>query len=84
MSRVSTIAQPLNVDVEGPGEILRITAQPTDGRRALQYDKDAVIRDKEGKEEGRSLGVGVLHAPDHRWVFVPDQLRSTHRGCSTA
>ena len=44
--RLNTIAQPLNVDVEGPGEILRITAQPTDGRRALQYDKDAVIRNE--------------------------------------
>ncbi|MGE7205541.1 glycosyltransferase [Sphingomonas sp. NPDC019816] len=44
--RLNAIAQPLNVDVEGPGEILRITAQPTDGRRALQYDKDAVIRNE--------------------------------------
>ena len=44
--RLNTIAQPLNVDVEGTGEILRITAQPTDGRRALQYDKDAIIRNE--------------------------------------
>ncbi len=34
----------LNVDVEGSGEILRVTASPTDGQRRVGYDKDAMIR----------------------------------------
>lgn len=34
----------LNVDVEGVGEILRITASPTEGRRTLAFDKDGMIR----------------------------------------
>ncbi|MET4897014.1 glycosyltransferase [Sphingomonadaceae bacterium jetA1] len=42
--RLERVASPLNVDVEGTGEILRITAQPTDGRRTVRYDKDGVIR----------------------------------------
>ncbi|CAM3194348.1 MULTISPECIES: glycosyltransferase [Sphingomonas] len=44
--RLGTIVSPLNVDVEGTGEILRITAQPTQGERGLQYDKDGVIRNE--------------------------------------
>lgn len=44
--RLGTITSPLNTDVEGPGEILRITAQPTEGRRTVQYDKDAIIRNE--------------------------------------
>ncbi|WP_322963267.1 glycosyltransferase [Sphingomonas fuzhouensis] len=42
--RLDTITSPLNTDVEGPGEILRITAEPTDGRRVVKYDKDGIIR----------------------------------------
>lgn len=42
--RLERVASPLNVDVEGTGEILRITAQPTDGRRTVRYDKDGIIR----------------------------------------
>ncbi|MBN8847612.1 MULTISPECIES: glycosyltransferase [unclassified Sphingomonas] len=37
----------LDVDVEGSGEILRITASPTDGQRRVAYDKDAMIRREE-------------------------------------
>lgn len=44
--RLGSITSPLNADVEGPGEILRITAQPTDGQRALRYDKDGIIRNE--------------------------------------
>ncbi len=44
--RLGAIASPLNVDVEGAGEILRITAQPTQGERGLKYDKDGVIRNE--------------------------------------
>ncbi|WP_343525692.1 glycosyltransferase [Sphingomonas sp.] len=44
--RLGVIASPLNVDVEGTGEILRITAQPSDGRRTVRYDKDGIIRDE--------------------------------------
>jgi len=35
-----------NVDVEGSGEILRITATPQSGTRALQYDPRGLIRDE--------------------------------------
>ena len=34
----------LNTDVEGAGEILRITATPSDGARAVQFDPDGLIR----------------------------------------
>ncbi|MFW2852401.1 glycosyltransferase [Sphingomonas sp. TX0543] len=37
----------LDVDVEGSGEILRITASPTDGQRKMGYDKHGMIRREE-------------------------------------
>lgn len=36
-----------DVDVEGNGEILRITATPTVGRRALSFDAQGIIRDEQ-------------------------------------
>ena len=45
--RLGSITSLLNTDVEGAGEILRITAQPTEGRRGLRYDKDGVIRNED-------------------------------------
>lgn len=36
----------LNTDVEGTGEILRITATPTIGQRALVFDAQGLIRDE--------------------------------------
>ncbi len=41
---LSRIQSFLNVDVEGSGEILRITSSPTEGVRHVKFDKDAVIR----------------------------------------
>lgn len=35
-----------NVDVEGSGEILRITATPQNGARQLRYDRTGMIRDE--------------------------------------
>jgi cellulose synthase/poly-beta-1,6-N-acetylglucosamine synthase-like glycosyltransferase/peptidoglycan/xylan/chitin deacetylase (PgdA/CDA1 family)/spore germination protein YaaH len=35
---LTTIKQAANADVEGTGEILRITSVPTDGKRAVQFD----------------------------------------------
>ncbi|OQW46505.1 MAG: polysaccharide deacetylase [Proteobacteria bacterium SG_bin6] len=40
------IAEIANVDVEGSGEILRITATPQMGTRALQFDQRGLIRDE--------------------------------------
>ena len=44
---LSRIQSFLNVDVEGSGEILRITSSPTEGVRRVKYDKDAMIRREE-------------------------------------
>lgn len=40
------ISQTANVDVEGSGEILRITATPQNGARDLLFDKRGLIRDE--------------------------------------
>ncbi|MFZ2994731.1 glycosyltransferase [Sphingobium sp.] len=40
---LSRIASSLNTDVEGSGEILRITATPTDGRRETLFDRQGMI-----------------------------------------
>ncbi|MET0270611.1 MAG: glycosyltransferase, partial [Sphingomonas sp.] len=45
------LQSPLNVDVEGSGEILRITAAPTEGRRAIGFDAQGIVR----REGYRSL-----------------------------
>ena len=39
------IDQVSNADVEGSGEILRVTATPQSGRRAFRFDKEGLIRD---------------------------------------
>jgi peptidoglycan-N-acetylglucosamine deacetylase len=41
-----SIESDLNVDVEGTGEILRITAKPTPGERMIQFDAQNIIRDE--------------------------------------
>ena len=35
-----------NVDLEGKGELLRITAVPTNGQRTVGYDADGLIREQ--------------------------------------
>ena len=42
--RLQTIDSNLNVDVEGSGEILSITARPTPGSRSLGFDRQGMIR----------------------------------------
>ncbi|MDP1027556.1 glycosyltransferase [Sphingomonas sp. KR1UV-12] len=42
--KLAVLRSPLNVDVEGNGEILRITAQPTEGRRQVGFDRQGIIR----------------------------------------
>lgn len=43
---LTTLSQTTNADVEGSGEILRITATPQDGRRTLVFDNQGLIRDE--------------------------------------
>lgn len=43
---LSVLANKLSVDVEGRGEVLRITATPTPGRRSVGYDAQGLIRDE--------------------------------------
>ena len=40
------IDQVSNADVEGSGEILRVTATPTSGTRSVRFDRDGLIRDE--------------------------------------
>ncbi|MFX7918435.1 hypothetical protein ABTK44_19590, partial [Acinetobacter baumannii] len=41
---LATLSEPTNVDEEGAGEILRITATPQSGSRSLTFDKQGLIR----------------------------------------
>lgn len=43
---LTTLKQTTNADVEGTGEILRITATPQDGHRDLAFDSQGLIRDE--------------------------------------
>ncbi|MFS0773795.1 polysaccharide deacetylase family protein [Sphingomonas sp. 1P08PE] len=49
--RLNVLKSPLNVDVEGSGEILRITATPSEGQRQIGFDREGIIR----QEAYRSL-----------------------------
>jgi peptidoglycan/xylan/chitin deacetylase (PgdA/CDA1 family)/spore germination protein YaaH/GT2 family glycosyltransferase len=42
---LGTVVSASDVDVEGSGEILRVTASPTNGKRDLSFDAAGIIRD---------------------------------------
>ncbi len=86
------LASPLNTDVEGSGEILRITATPTAGRRALTVDRQGMIRDEHylslptpyvvhraGAADPQALALTFDDGPDPTWTpRILDVLEAAH------
>lgn len=71
----------LNNDVEGSGEILRITATPVEGARALSWDKAGLIRDERydvlptpyvvqrtGAHDPKAIALTFDDGPDGKWT----------------
>ncbi|MDJ0277913.1 glycosyltransferase [Sphingomonas sp. 2R-10] len=79
--RIDRLQSAVNVDVEGSGEILRITSRPTDGRRALRFDTDGMIADERyaalptpyvvqraGAADPRAIALTFDDGPDATWT----------------
>jgi len=71
----------LDTDVEGSGEILRITATPTTGRRTLRTDAQGIVRDERydvlptpyvvqrtGAADPKALALTFDDGPDATWT----------------
>jgi len=86
------IASLLNTDVEGSGEMLRITATPSDGRRAVRFDAAGLIVDERygalptpyqvertGGADPRMLALTFDDGPDPDWTpKILDILEKAH------
>lgn len=82
----------LGTDVEGSGEILRITATPTDGRRQVTRDAAGMIRDERydtlptpyvvqraGAADPKLLALTFDDGPDPTWTpKILDELEQLH------
>ncbi|GAA3699160.1 glycosyltransferase [Sphingomonas cynarae] len=82
----------LNTDVEGSGEILRIAATPTVGRRTLRTDAQGIIRDERydvlptpyvvqraGAADPKALALTFDDGPDATWTpKILDVLKAAH------
>ncbi|EIZ80309.1 polysaccharide deacetylase [Novosphingobium sp. Rr 2-17] len=88
-----TIARSLSgTDIEGSGEILRITATPRDGRRALGFDSEGMIRSEQyqslptpyvvhrsGGANPKLIALTFDDGPDPTWTpRILDQLEAAH------
>jgi cellulose synthase/poly-beta-1,6-N-acetylglucosamine synthase-like glycosyltransferase/peptidoglycan/xylan/chitin deacetylase (PgdA/CDA1 family)/spore germination protein YaaH len=90
--QLSHPAAKLNTDVEGSGEILRITATPTVGRRTLRTDAQGIVRDERydvlptpyvvqraGAADRKALALTFDDGPDATWTpKVLDVLEAAH------
>ena len=86
------ITTPGSVDVEGTGEILRITATPRGGSRTLRFDRSGVIRDESydalptpyvvQRAGGANLKLVALtfdDGPDPKWTpQILNELEAAH------
>jgi cellulose synthase/poly-beta-1,6-N-acetylglucosamine synthase-like glycosyltransferase/peptidoglycan/xylan/chitin deacetylase (PgdA/CDA1 family)/spore germination protein YaaH len=82
----------LNTDVEGSGEILRITATPVDGQRAIATDAQGMIRGERydvlptpyvvrrtGSADPKALALTFDDGPDGTWTpKILDELEKAH------
>lgn len=79
--RLGRLQSAVNVDVEGSGEVLRITSRPTDGQRALQFDRDGMIADERytalptpyvvqrtGSADPKAIALTFDDGPDATWT----------------
>ncbi|NTS66336.1 glycosyltransferase [Sphingomonas sp. HHU CXW] len=89
---LSHLAPVLNTDVEGSGEILRITATPRDGARRVRTDAQGIIRDEHynalptpyvvqraGAADRKALALTFDDGPDGSWTpKILDELEAAH------
>ena len=89
---LSRVAPVLNTDVEGSGEILRITATPRDGARRVRTDAQGIIRDEHytalpnpyvvqraGAADRNALALTFDDGPDGSWTpKILDELEAAH------
>ncbi|WP_294319884.1 glycosyltransferase [uncultured Sphingomonas sp.] len=79
--RINRLQSAVNVDVEGSGEVLRITNRPSDGQRALQFDRDGMIADERytalptpyvvqrtGAADPKAIALTFDDGPDATWT----------------
>ncbi|KQM88533.1 polysaccharide deacetylase [Sphingomonas sp. Leaf23] len=79
--RINRLQSAVNVDVEGSGEVLRITNRPTDGQRALQFDRNGMIADERyaalptpyvvqrtGGTDPKAIALTFDDGPDATWT----------------
>jgi peptidoglycan/xylan/chitin deacetylase (PgdA/CDA1 family)/spore germination protein YaaH/GT2 family glycosyltransferase len=90
--RLATLRSALNVDVEGNGEILKITARPTEGQRALTFDTDGMIAGEDyrvlptpyvvqraGATDPKAIALTFDDGPDPTWTPpILDELEKAH------
>ena len=93
--RVPDLSRPvamLNTDVEGSGEILRITATPAPGKRTIRMDPQRIIRDERydalptpyvvqrtGGGDPKRLALTFDDGPDGTWTpKILDELKAAH------
>ena len=89
---LTRLDQPLNTDVEGSGEILRITATPTPGLRQLTFDPSGIVTDERyialptpfvvaraGGGDPKALALTFDDGPDASWTpRILDELEAAH------
>ena len=92
LPRLDRLVSNLNVDVEGTGEILRITAQPTEGQRTIAFDRQGVVRgerydslpspyvvQRAGGNDPKLLALTFDDGPDPKWTpRILDVLEREH------
>ncbi len=90
--RIDRLQSAVNVDVEGSGEVLRITSRPTDGRRALSFDTNGMIADegytalptpyvvqRTGAADPKAIALTFDDGPDATWTPpILDELEKAH------
>jgi cellulose synthase/poly-beta-1,6-N-acetylglucosamine synthase-like glycosyltransferase/peptidoglycan/xylan/chitin deacetylase (PgdA/CDA1 family)/spore germination protein YaaH len=89
---LAQLTSPGNVDVEGKGELLRIAAVPTTGRRTTLFDSRNMIRDERyavlptpyvvqrtGGAQPRSIALTFDDGPDPTWTpRILTELEAAH------
>ncbi len=90
--RINRLQSAVNVDVEGSGEVLRITSRPTDGRRTLRFDTNGMIADegyaalptpyvvqRTGAADPKAIALTFDDGPDAIWTPpILDELEKAH------
>ncbi|PXA99739.1 polysaccharide deacetylase [Nostoc sp. 3335mG] len=79
--RLQSLQSALNVDVEGSGEVLRITARPTPGQRHLTFDRNGMIANelylalptpyvvqRTGAADPKAIALTFDDGPDPTWT----------------